>query len=88
METRVLTAHVPLDLANKVDEIAQRRDRFRGWILKQALSAWVAQEEDRYRLTLESLAEVEAGKLIDHAEVERWALSLDTAEVLCVPPCR
>ena len=37
METKVLTAHVPLDLATKVDAIASRRDRSRGWILKQAL---------------------------------------------------
>jgi len=88
METKVLTAHVPLDLAAKVDAIAERRDRSRGWILKQALSAWVQQEEDRHRLTLEALAEVDAGKLIDHAEVERWALALDTPDPLPVPSCR
>lgn len=87
METKVLTAHVSLDLATKVDEIAQRRDRSRGWIMKQALSAWVEQEEDRHRLTLEALAEVDASRVIDHADVERWADGLDSTNPLPVPSC-
>ena len=39
----VLTAHVPLPLAEKVDEMATRLERSRGWVVKQALSAWIAQ---------------------------------------------
>jgi len=35
--TRVLTAHVPLPIADKVDQIAARLERSRGWIMKQAL---------------------------------------------------
>jgi predicted transcriptional regulator len=38
-ETKVLTAHVPLPLAEKTDQMAARLDRSRGWIMKQALSA-------------------------------------------------
>ena len=49
METKVITAHVPLPLAEKVDELAARLERPRGWIVKQALSAWVDQEEERRR---------------------------------------
>ncbi|SEQ52325.1 ribbon-helix-helix domain-containing protein [Sphingobium sp. YR768] len=37
--TRVITAHVPTDLADQVDALAARLDRSRGWIMKQALSA-------------------------------------------------
>jgi predicted transcriptional regulator len=87
VETKVVTAHVPTDLAAKVDAIAARRDRSRGWIMKQALSAWVAQEEQRYRLTLEALADVDAGKTVDHEEVEKWAESLDTDKPLALPSC-
>jgi predicted transcriptional regulator len=78
METRVLTAHVPIELANKVDELAERLERSRGWIVKQALNAWVSQEEERHRLTLEALADVDAGRVIDHQTVEAWANSLAT----------
>jgi predicted transcriptional regulator len=85
METKVVTAHVPLELAQKVDAIAERRDRSRGWIMKQALSAWVEQEEQRYRLTLEALADVDAGRTVDHDAVEQWVDSLDSDKPLPIP---
>ena len=87
METKVVTAHVPLELATKVDVIAVRRDRSRGWILKQALSAWVDQEEQRHRLTLEALTDVDTGKTIDHDEAEKWIESLGTDKPLPLPTC-
>lgn len=43
--TKVLTAHVPLALAKKVDQVAHRLERSRDRIMKQALSARLAQEE-------------------------------------------
>jgi predicted transcriptional regulator len=84
-ETRVLTAHVPILLAEKVDQLADRLERSRGWVMKQALSAWVAQEEERDRLTQEALADVDAGRIIDHQAVQAWGDSLSTDEPLPVP---
>lgn len=78
MRTKVLTAHVPMALAEKVDELAARLERSRGWIVKQALSAWVEQEEEREQLTREALADVDAGRVIDHQAVQAWAASLGT----------
>ncbi|SPW34538.1 Ribbon-helix-helix protein, copG family [Edwardsiella tarda] len=83
--TRVLTAHVPLPMADKVDQIAARLERSRGWIMKQALSAWIAQEEDRDRLTQEALADVDAGRVIDHLAVLAWADSLSSDQPMPVP---
>jgi predicted transcriptional regulator len=77
-DTRVLTAHVPLSLAEKVDAMAARLDRTRGWVMKQALAAWVDQEEERHRLTLEALADVDAARVIDHQAILTWADSLGT----------
>lgn len=85
MNTKVLTAHVPKPLAEKVDQIAARMERSRGWIVKQALSAWVDQEEERRRMTLEAMADVEAGQAIDHQSVQAWADSLGTGKPLPVP---
>jgi len=85
METKVLTAHVPLPLAKKVDQLAARLERSRGWIVKQALSAWVSQEEERRRLTLEALDDVDTGGIIDHQAVQAWADSLDTENPLPLP---
>ena len=83
--TKVLTAHVPLPLAEKVDQVAARLERSRGWIVKQALSAWIDQEEERSRLTREALADVDAGFVIDHQAVQAWADSLSTPNPLPVP---
>jgi len=85
MKTRVLTAHVPLPLAKQVDELAARLERPRGWIVKQALSAWIEQEKERTRLTLEALADVDTGRVIDHQAVQAWADSLTCDEPLPVP---
>lgn len=83
--TKVLTAHVPLPLAEKVDQMAARLERSRGWIVKQALSAWVEQEEERSRLTREALDDVDAGRVIDHQAVQAWADSLSTDNPVPVP---
>lgn len=84
-DTKVLTAHVPRDLAEQVDQIAERLERSRGWIVKQALMAWIEQEEERSRLTREALAEIDAGHVIDHQAVQAWADSLDDESPLQPP---
>ncbi|MBS61373.1 ribbon-helix-helix domain-containing protein [Salinisphaera sp.] len=84
-ETRVLTAHVPIPMAEKVDQLAERLERSRGWIMKQALSSWIAQEEERDRLTREALAEVDEGRVVDHDAVQAWADSLNTDEPRSIP---
>ncbi len=83
--TKVITAHVPLPLAEKVDQLATRLERSRGWIVKQALAAWIDQEEERSRLTREALDDVDAGRVIDHQAVQAWADSLGTPNPLPVP---
>ena len=85
MTTKVFTAHVPLPLAEKVDQIAARLERSRGWIMKQALTAWIDQEEERRRLTIEAMADVDAGLVIGHQSVQDWADSLDSDKPLPVP---
>ncbi len=83
--TKVLTAHVPLAMAEKVDQMAVRLERSRGWIMKQALSAWLAQEDERDRLTQEALADIDAGKTIEHQSVQAWSDSLSAEQQLPVP---
>ncbi|MDR9862919.1 CopG family ribbon-helix-helix protein [Pseudomonas baetica] len=79
-KTRSVTAHVPEGLARKLDMTAERLKRPKNWIIKQALSAWIDLEEERSRLTRLALADVDAGRVIDHLSVQAWAdrLSTDT----------
>lgn len=85
VDTKVITAHIPLPLAEKVDQLAARLERSRGWIMKQALSDWIDQEEERSRLTREALADVDAGCVISHQSIQAWADSLNTDKPLPVP---
>ena len=73
METRVVTSHLPAELAAKLDGLAERLERPRGWIVKEAIASYVALEEERLRLTLDALADVKAGRIHEHSEIEAWA---------------
>ena len=84
-KTRSVTAHVPLELAERVDEIADRLDRSKNWSVRQALCAWLDQEDERNRLTREALADVDAGRVISHQAVQAWAESLSTDKPVPVP---
>ena len=77
MQTRVLTAHVPIDLAKQLDKAAARLERSRGWIVQKALADWIDREEEHRRMTLEALADVEAGRVVDDKVVRAWAAGLD-----------
>jgi predicted transcriptional regulator len=76
MDTRVVTAHLPADLAKKLDGLAERLDRPRGWIVKEAIVSFISLEEKRFQFTLEALADVDARRTVDHAEIEAWAEGL------------
>lgn len=88
METRVLTAHVPVELAEQVDKRAKSLERSRGWVVKQALADWLYWEEEKDRRTREALADFDAGRLIDHEDVATWVKSLSTDDPLPLPRSR
>lgn len=85
IETRVITAHVPVQLAERVDQMAAHLGRSTDWILTQALATWIDQEEERGRMTRAALADVDADRVIDHQAVQAWADSLSTNTPLPVP---
>jgi predicted transcriptional regulator len=72
MQTRTVTAHIPVDLAEQVDAAAERLERPRGWIVKQALQNWISLEERRHQMTLEALKAGDEGQLHDHADIKAW----------------
>jgi len=83
--TKVLTAHMPSQLVEKIDQLAASLERSRTWVVKQALTEWISQEETRRQMTLEALADVDAGHVIDHEKVKAWADSLGTEKPLPIP---
>ena len=77
-DTRVMTAHVPLQLAEQVDNLAAKMERSRGWVIKQALAAYVDREAERDRMTMAALGDVDAKNGLSHQEVTAWAASLSS----------
>ncbi len=77
MQTRTVTAHIPVELAEQVDKYAEQLERPRGWIIKQALLNWVGLEERRHQMTLEALKEADDGKFVEQDEIDTWIDNLE-----------
>ena len=76
---KTLTAHVPGSLAERVASAAARHERSNNWVVNQALELYLSVEEERHAHTLKSLADVKAGRLLDHEAVKAWAAGLTMA---------
>ena len=79
VDTRVVTTHLPVELAEKLDALAEQLDRPKGWVVKEAIAAYVALEEKRHRLTLEALEDVDKGRVLEHGRIEAWIDGLEPA---------
>ena len=67
---RVVTAKLPDDLVSRMDEIADRIDRSKSWIVLQAGSEWLAEEQRRHELTVEALKDVDEGRTFTQQQIE------------------
>jgi predicted transcriptional regulator len=86
MDSKILTADVPRELADRVDQYAAQMRRSESSIVEQALSDWVAWEDEKERRTLEALEDVRLGRTIPHEAMVAWMDSLETDNPL--PPPR
>jgi len=75
---KIVTANIPEPLASKLDDVAALLGQPRDWIVNEALSDWIERENRRHELTLEAMADVDAGRTLDHETVKNWAKSLMT----------
>ena len=60
METRMLAAHIPLPLAEKLEELSEALDCSRDAIVAQAIAEWIDREEVRRLAVLRMLARADA----------------------------
>lgn len=66
---RVVTAKLPDELVTRLDVVAERMERSKSWIVREAVSHWLDEEQRRYELTLEALQDVDEGRTIQHDEL-------------------
>lgn len=77
MPTKLLTAEVAARLVDEVEQLARRLDRSPDWVVEQALGAFVDREARHHAMTLEGMADVDAGRLVTQAEMEAWVDGLN-----------
>lgn len=68
---RVVTANLPDELVSRMEEVADRIDRSKSWIVREAVAEWLAEEQRRYELTLEAMKSVDEGRTFTQEEVEK-----------------
>lgn len=77
------------DLHSRLERLAEREQRTRGWLINDALRDYLEREElraERYRQTLEALEEIEAGApTVDGEVVREWIASWGTDAEKPVP---
>ena len=68
---RVVTALIPWDIAQKLDQLSELEGRSKAWIIRLALADYLAKVEELDQFIQEGMDAHEAGDLVSHEEVER-----------------
>jgi predicted transcriptional regulator len=66
------------ELQTPLENLAQRLDRSKNYLINQAIKEFVARqamEDSRWEDTLKALASIKEGKVIDESEVVSWLKS-------------
>jgi len=68
-------------LMEKLESIAEKLDRSKGWIIKDAVNQYVERMDRKEKMLLETrqaLSDIESGKVVDGDEVMTWVESWDS----------
>jgi predicted transcriptional regulator len=66
---------MPDELLEKLEKTAEKMRRSKGWIIKDAVTEYLAKEERNSRMleeTREALEDIKAGRVVDGADVFEW----------------
>lgn len=73
---QTISAQIPVELATAVEQLALELDRSKSWIIKEALTAMLAERERRHQSIQSGLDDVTEGRVISHAEMMNFASQL------------
>jgi len=74
---QTVSVQMPAELVDAMDRYGEAIDRPRSWIMREAVSAYLAREDEKIRATRRALADIDAGRVVDQDVVRQWAASLD-----------
>ncbi|MEN4669189.1 ribbon-helix-helix domain-containing protein [Pantoea agglomerans] len=66
---QTISAQIPTDLANAVENLAVELDRSKSWIIKEALTTMLAERERRHQNIQAGLADVDTGRVVSHSDL-------------------
>lgn len=84
----VTTVRFQTDINQRLEEVAQRLDRTKGWVINQAVSEFLQkqeQEQQRWEQTLQAMESATKGKVVDASQVHEWLASWGTDNELKAP---
>lgn len=84
----VTTVRFQTDINQRLEEVAQRLDRTKGWVINQAVSEFLQkqeQEQKRWEQTLQAMESATKGKVVDASQVHEWLASWGTDNELKAP---
>lgn len=79
----VTTVRLQAEIEQHLDEIANRLQRSKGWVINQALAEYIEKqrvEQERWQQTLEAMESAAQGKVVDASEVHDWLRSWGTED--------
>ncbi|PIP80091.1 MAG: transcriptional regulator [Gammaproteobacteria bacterium CG22_combo_CG10-13_8_21_14_all_40_8] len=77
------SVRMPEQLMNKLEAIAEKLDRSKGWIIKDAISQYVERIDQREKMladTRQALVDLEDGNVLNGEEVMSWIESWGKAD--------
>lgn len=77
------SVRMPDELMQKLEKIAEKLRRSKGWVINDAVENYIEQTERQARMleeTQEALADVKAGRIVDGDAVMEWLDSWGTEE--------
>jgi len=69
LKKQTISAQIPTELANALENLAVELDRSKSWIIKEALTTMLAERERRHQSIQAGLADVDAGRVVSHADI-------------------
>ena len=78
------------NIRDRLEHLSKVKDRSAHWLMKEAITRYLEQEEYNEQLNQETLArwqEAEQGKLVSHQAVSQWLDTWGTDEESDRPPC-
>jgi len=88
---RPIAVKLDQDLRDRLQHLAEARDRSTHWLLRKAIEQFVEQEEKREALRQDALRAwteyQETGLHVTHDEADAWLARLEAGEVAKAPEC-